>query len=64
MPMTPRQLRAALKRLGLNQVALARAVGVTPRAVRFWLAGTYPVPEPVVRLVRTWLAHPDSRPTT
>jgi len=60
--MTAKQLRATLKRLGLNQSAAARALGVTPRAVRFWLAGTYPVPELAVRLLRTWLAHPEARP--
>ncbi len=55
MPMTPTQLRAALKRLGLTQVAAAKRLGVTPRAVRFWVAGTYPIPEAVALLLREWV---------
>jgi len=56
MPMTPKQLRAALKRLGFSQLEAARRLGVNPRTVRFWVAGTYRIPEPVVILIRTWLA--------
>ena len=55
MPMTPKQFRAALKRLTLNQTEAAARLGVTPRAVRFWLASDRAIPEPVVILVRTWL---------
>ncbi len=55
MPMTPKQFRAALKRLGLTQVGAARRLGVNPRTVRFWVAGTYRIPEPVVILLRTWV---------
>jgi len=61
--MTPKQFRTALQRLGLNQVATARALGVTPRAVRFWVAGDRQIPGPVVRLLRTWLDHPDLLPS-
>lgn len=55
MPMTAKQFRAALKRLGLNQTVAARRLGVTARAVRFWVAGDRKVPEPVVILLKMWL---------
>ncbi len=55
MPMTPKQLRDALRRLELNQVAAARRLGVSARAVRYWVAGERRIPEPVVLLLRTWL---------
>jgi len=55
MPLTPQQFRTALKRLGLNQVAAAKQLGVDPRTVRRWLAGDRKIPEPVVILLRTWL---------
>ena len=55
MPMTSTQLRAALKRLRLTQVGAARQLGVSPRTMRFWIAGTYRIPEPVAILVRLWL---------
>jgi len=56
MPMTPKHFRAALKRLGMNQTNAAKRLGVTPRAVRFWVAGDRSIPEPVVILLRTWMA--------
>lgn len=62
MPMTPRQLRTALKKLDVNQVELAGRLGVTPRAVRFWLAGKRGIPEPVAILVRTWVREGGERP--
>jgi plasmid maintenance system antidote protein VapI len=55
MPMTAKQLRAALKRLGLTQVAAANHLGVAPRTVRHWVGGTRGIPEPVAILVRVWL---------
>lgn len=42
--MTSDQLRAALAALSLSQTAAASVLGVTPRAVRLWLAGDRPVP--------------------
>jgi DNA-binding transcriptional regulator YiaG len=59
MAMTPTRLRAALKRLGLTQVAAAHALGVAPRTVRQWLAGDRRIPEPAARLLATWIAHPE-----
>ena len=40
--MTPAQLRAALKRLGLSQRGFARLTGVNVRTVTRWLAGKRP----------------------
>ena len=62
MPMSPKQFRAALNELSLNQVEIARELGVTARAVRYWVAGTYPIPESVALLIRAWLATPTARP--
>ena len=64
MTMTPKQLRIALKRLGLTQVAGARALGVAPRTMREWIANDARIPEPAARLLAVWLAHPEllSRP--
>lgn len=59
MAMIPAQLRAALKRLGLTQVAAAQVIGVAPRTVRQWLAGDRRIPEPAARLLALWIAHPD-----
>lgn len=45
--MTPADLRSALARMELSQVALARLTGQTPVTVARWLSG--------VRAVPTWL---------
>jgi predicted transcriptional regulator len=34
---TPTNLRLAIEKLGVTQAALARLLGVTPQAVRYWL---------------------------
>jgi len=34
---TPTNLRLAIEKLGVTQAALARILGVTPQAVRYWL---------------------------
>ena len=34
---TPTNLRLAIASLGVTQAALARLLGVTPQAVRYWL---------------------------
>ncbi len=64
MAMTPKQLRTAIKRLGLTQVAAAHALGVAPRTMRQWIANDARIPEPAARLLTVWLAHPEllSRP--
>src|SRR2546430_2182708 len=58
MAMTPKQLRAAIKRLDLTQVAAARALGVAPRTMRQWIAGDARIAEPAARLLAVWLAPP------
>lgn len=63
MPMSGRQFRKALEDLKLSQLEAARRLGVSPRAVRYWIARhtskQKPIPEPVALLIRTWLR--DSR---
>ena len=59
MAMTPKQLRTTIKRLGLTQVAAARALGVAPRTMRQWIAGDARIAEPAARLLAVWLAHPE-----
>ena len=34
---TPTNLRLAIEKLGVTQAALARILGVSPQAVRYWL---------------------------
>ena len=55
MPLTPQQLRRALRRLGLNQVQAAKRLNVTDRTVRRWVAGKSRVPESVAMLLEIWL---------
>ena len=43
---SPKQLRAIIKKLGLSQMELARRLGVDGRSVRRWLAGEAKVPGP------------------
>ena len=53
--MTAKQLRTALKSLGLSQVAAAARLGVAPRTMRYWIAGERRIPEPAAILLRTWV---------
>ena len=58
-PMSWREFRRALKRLGLSQIQAANHLGVSPRTVRYWVAKDAekrtPIPGPVVLVVRMWL---------
>jgi DNA-binding transcriptional regulator YiaG len=56
--MTPTELHAARKALGLTQGAFAAALGVTRRSVQFWEAGDRAIPETVARLVRLAVSEP------
>ena len=55
MPMSAKQLRAAIKRLDLSQVAAASRLGVAPRTMRYWIAGERRIPEAVTILLRLWV---------
>ena len=52
---TPRQLRAALKRLRLSQSEAARRLGVQQSTMYRWLAGERKIPGPVVAALKCWL---------
>lgn len=55
--MTPRQLRAALSRLGLSQVGAAGLLGIAPRTMREYVDPRGDGPSgPVAAAVRAWLA--------
>lgn len=49
--MTSDAFRAALDRLGMSQVGLARALDVDQRTVRRWAAGQAPIPKAVQMLL-------------
>ena len=55
---TPAQLRAALRLAGLTQTGFARAIGVSPRAVRYWAAGERSMDWPAWALLLAWAGHP------
>lgn len=50
--MTPAELSAILARLGLTQAGAASVLGVSPRAMRMWIAGDRAIPRPVGKLLR------------
>jgi hypothetical protein len=55
--MTARQLKDALRRLGVTQVGLAHALAVDPRTVRRWTADELPVPRTVELVLACWRDH-------
>ena len=55
MNMTAKQYRNALKRLGLNQVQAAEALGVAARTSRRYAAVDGEIPETVAKLLRLWI---------
>lgn len=59
--MTPSDLRATLARLELTQAGLARLLGVEPRTVRHWIAGTRSMPRGVALLLRAMECWPEVR---
>ncbi len=56
--MTPRQLTAARKNLGLTPTEMARAMGVPYDTYKDWQSGRHSVPSVGVRCVELLLAHP------
>lgn len=61
--MTAAEVRAALSRLGLSQLAAARELGVDARTVRRWCADPQQavVPGPAVRLLALMEQNLDAR---
>jgi transcriptional regulator with XRE-family HTH domain len=52
--MTAEQLKRARKALGLEQVELAKRLGVHPMTVSKWERGITPIPKATGELVRLW----------
>ena len=50
--MTATQYKAAIKQLGLSQVAAGRWLGISKRQSQSYAIGEYPVPQPVAMLLR------------
>ena len=50
--MTPKQLRAALARMGLSQRGAARLLDINDRTMRKYIAGDLVIPELLVWAVR------------
>lgn len=48
----PDELHRALIRFGLRSSELAKLLGVTPRAIDYWLSGTRSIPGPVAAYLR------------
>ena len=53
--MTGDELRNAIDALGLSQTGTAKALGVDPRTMRYWLANERPIPR-AVEIVLGFLA--------
>ena len=49
--MTADELREILRRLDISQAGFARAIGVSNRMVRYWIAGKYPIPRRTVAVI-------------
>lgn len=60
--MSPDQLIATLKRLGLSQSGAARILEVDPRTVRRWVAGDGPIPK-TVEMALLWIESQHPAPT-
>ncbi|MGI9436007.1 MAG: helix-turn-helix domain-containing protein [Geminicoccaceae bacterium] len=43
--MTPDELRAQIKRLGMTHEDLAYELGINDRTIRRWIAGSTPIPK-------------------
>lgn len=57
--MNATELRAALARHNVTAADLASIVGITPRAVRYWLEGERPIPAHVWLLCRLLDCRPE-----
>jgi len=54
--MTAPQLKKLRARLGLDQVALARRLGVHPMTVSRWERGVIRIPKATAELLKIWAA--------
>jgi transcriptional regulator with XRE-family HTH domain len=64
--MSPDELRAGRRALGMTAAGLARMLGVSDRTIRAWEHGAfkgrpYPAPEPVALLMRILLRSAEAR---
>ena len=50
--MTSTQYKAAIKALGLSQVAAAKWLGISKRTSQAYAIGEYPVPQAIAMLLR------------
>ena len=49
--MTANELRDTLRKFDISQAGFARAIGVSDRIVRYWIAGKYPIPRRTVAVI-------------
>jgi DNA-binding transcriptional regulator YiaG len=49
--MTSDELRETLRRFDISQAGFARAIGVSNRMVRYWIAGKYPIPRRTIAVI-------------
>lgn len=59
--MTSKELRQALKRLGMSQGQMAAYLGVTRSAVTHWVGGKREIPGPVCKLVEMALSERETK---
>jgi len=55
--MSGKELKAVLPKLGFSQMSFARTFNYGGRTVRGWIAGDYPVPLIVERVINLMLKH-------
>jgi transcriptional regulator with XRE-family HTH domain len=54
--MTPKQMQAALDKFGLTQAEGATMLGLSARAMRYYVNGQREIPLPTAKLIRLALA--------
>lgn len=57
--MSADELNESLIQLKLIRARAAKMLGVSLRTVQGWTGGEYPVPEPVAKLIRCYVQHPE-----
>jgi DNA-binding transcriptional regulator YiaG len=61
--MTADELRETLHRFDISQAGFARAIGVSNRMVRYWIAGKYPIPRRTVAVIEIMAELNEARTT-